>query len=295
MDVFIEKAKVKKVLRRKEYQEVFFKSRLLNGSKSLKIYDCKKDIASLLKKSFWGCRSVFEIHWLRLFPVKVCLDGVPLREFEEKDYPEELKIRLMPEEERDKMFLDRLSAFLQSYPKKDDFDVAVYSLPSLWLRAYACALLGKARKNGYLDDELQQRRYSLMLDLLKMLDEPDCWLPLPAEWPFCLSGLGGVSEEVRENVAKRMNIQLSDRMISIYFVCLISALRYAYRSDIFELKSYISQNYGMFSSKKIDKALLLGCNGILSLYRLSKCVPNFIIDAQLSLEEIKYYLSQQNW
>ena len=82
MDVFIEKAKVKKVLRRKEYQEVFFKSRLLNGSKSLKIYDCKKDIASLLKKSFWGCRSVFEIHWLRLFPVKVCLDGVPLREFE---------------------------------------------------------------------------------------------------------------------------------------------------------------------------------------------------------------------
>ena len=114
MDVFIEKAKVKKVLRRKEYQEVFFKSRLLNGSKSLKIYDCKKDIASLLKKSFWGCRSVFEIHWLRLFPVKVCLDGVPLREFEEKDYPEELKIRLMPEEERDKMFLDRLSAFLQS-------------------------------------------------------------------------------------------------------------------------------------------------------------------------------------
>ena len=178
MDVFIEKAKVKKVLRRKEYQEVFFKSRLLNGSKSLKIYDCEKDIASLLKKSFWGCRSVFEIHWLRLFPAKVCLDGVPLREFEEKDYPEELKIRLMPEEERDKMFLDRLSAFLQSYPKKDDFDVAVYSLPSLWLRAYACALLGKARKNGYLDDELQQRRYSLMLDLLKMLDEPDCWLPL---------------------------------------------------------------------------------------------------------------------
>ena len=109
------------------------------------------------------------------------------------------------------------------------------------------------------------------------------------------SGLGGVSEEVRENVAKRMNIQLSDRLISIYFVCLISALRYAYRSDIFELKSYISQNYGMFSSKKIDKALLLGCNGILSLYRPSKCVPNFIIDAQLSLEEIKYYLSQQNW
>ena len=50
MDVFIEKAKVKKVLRRKEYQEVFFKSRLLNGSKSLKIYDCEKDIASLLKK-----------------------------------------------------------------------------------------------------------------------------------------------------------------------------------------------------------------------------------------------------
>lgn len=148
MDVFIEKAKVKKVLRRKEYQEVFFKSRLLNGSKSLKIYDCEKDIASLLKKSFWGCRSVFEIHWLRLFPVKVCLDGVPLREFEEKDYPEELKIRLMPEEERGKMFLDRLSAFLQSYPKKDDFDVAVYSLPSLWLRAYACALLGKARKTG---------------------------------------------------------------------------------------------------------------------------------------------------
>lgn len=49
MDVFIEKAKVKKVLRRKEYQEVFFKSRLLNGSKSLKIYDCEKDIASLLK------------------------------------------------------------------------------------------------------------------------------------------------------------------------------------------------------------------------------------------------------
>ena len=249
----------------------------------------------MLKKSFWGCRSVFEIHWLRLFPVKVCLDGVPLREFEENDYPEELKIRLMPEEERDKMFLDRLSAFLQSYPKKDDFDIAVYSLPSLWLRAYACALLGKARKNGYLDDELQQRRYSLMLDLLKMLDEPDCWLPLPAEWPFCLSGLGGVSEEVRENVAKRMNIQLSDRLISIYFVCLISALRYAYRSDIFELESYIRQNYGMFSSKKIDKALLLGCNSVLSLYRPSKCVPNFIIDAQLSLEEIKYYLSQQNW
>lgn len=134
-----------------------------------------------------------------------------------------------------------------------------------------------------------------MLDLLKMLDEPDCWLPLPAEWPFCLSGLGGVSEEVRENVAKRMNIQLSDRLISIYFVCLISALCYAYRSDIFELESYIRQNYGMFSSKKIDKALLLGCNGILSLYRPSKCVPNFIIDAQLSLEEIKYYLSQQNW
>lgn len=153
----------------------------------------------------------------------------------------------------------------------------------------------KPEKNGYLDDELQQRRYSLMLDLLKMLDEPDCWLPLPAEWLFCLSGLGGVSEEVRENVAKRMNIQLSDRLISIYFVCLISALRYAYRSDIFELESYIRQNYGMFSSKKIDKALLLGCNSVLSLYRPSKCVPNFIIDAQLSLEEIKYYLSQQNW
>ena len=146
-----------------------------------------------------------------------------------------------------------------------------------------------------MDVDLPQRRYCLMRDLLKLLDEPDCWLSLPAEWPFCLSGLGGVSEEVRENVAKRMNIQLSDRLISIYFVCLISALRYAYRSDIFELESYISQNYGMFSSKKIDKALLLGCNSVLSLYRPFKCVPNFIIDAQLSLEEIKYYLSQQNW
>ena len=136
MDVFIEKAKVKKVLRRKEYQEVFFKSRLLNGSKSLKIYDCEKDIASLLKKSFWGCRSVFESQWLRLFPVKVCLDGVPLREFEENDYPEELKIRLMPEEERDKMFLDRLSAFLQSYPKK-----TILTLPFIRCLLCGCGLM----------------------------------------------------------------------------------------------------------------------------------------------------------
>lgn len=124
------------MLRRKEYQEVFFKSRLLNGSKSLKIYDCEKDIASLLKKSFWGCRSVFEIHWLRLFPVKVCLDGVPLREFEEKDYPEELKIRLMPEEERDKMFLDRLSAFCRVIRKK-----TILMLPFIRCLLCGCGLM----------------------------------------------------------------------------------------------------------------------------------------------------------
>lgn len=70
------------------------------------------------EKVFLGLPFGFEIHWLRLFPVKVCLDGVPLREFEEKDYPEELKIRLMPEEERDKMFWTDCRPFAELSEKR---------------------------------------------------------------------------------------------------------------------------------------------------------------------------------
>lgn len=295
MNVSVERLKIKKVLCQEKYQEVFFRKMRLDASESLRIYDCEADISSLLKKSFWGCRSVIEIHSLKNFPVKLYLDGRLLTELNEMDYPDELKIRLLPEEDRNKAFADKLSVFLQTYPPKDDFDVVIYSLPSIWLRAYACALLGKARKKGLLKDDLQKRRYALMLDLLKMLDK----LARPVEatlcWDDCLSGDRFVPEDKLEEVAQKMEVQGCDRLVLKYLVCLLSRLYHAYREDIINLDAYVLSHYGLFSSKKIDKYVLLRYNAPLSLCCLEKGVKNYIVTEPLSIEEIRYYLSLQNW
>ncbi len=58
------------------YQEVFISPKCANGSKSIRIYGCEQDIGSMLKKSFFGGRSVLDVHSLRSFPVKLYLDGV---------------------------------------------------------------------------------------------------------------------------------------------------------------------------------------------------------------------------
>ena len=74
----IEKVKVKKVIHHGDYQEIFFKHRIINFEKSIKIYNCDKDINAILKRSFWGCCSVAEIYYLFHCPVKLYVDGVLL-------------------------------------------------------------------------------------------------------------------------------------------------------------------------------------------------------------------------
>ena len=92
MQTIIKKFKVKKVVRSRNCQELFYWDEL-NNLTSITIIRIKKDISSMLKKSFLGrCKSEIEIHYLGDYPIKLILDGILTSELKEEDYPKGLKI-----------------------------------------------------------------------------------------------------------------------------------------------------------------------------------------------------------
>ena len=170
MKTIIRKVKVKKVEKHDDCQEVFYVEFLTSYLKSIKIYGFKKDIGSMLKKSFWGkCKSVMEIHSLCSFPIKVYLDGELLMNLEEENYPDELKQLISKEDEFNQNFCKRFEPFLLGYPKKDNLEAEVFALNSILFRAYAGAVLDKLTALGKISDDLCQRRCSFLFDLLKFL------------------------------------------------------------------------------------------------------------------------------
>lgn len=293
---FVEKLAVKKVVCEDDYQEVFFKKMSIVGN-SIRIYGCDKDISSMLKKSFWGCKSVIDLYLLKLFPVKMYLDGVLLKEIKEADYPVRLKEELFREKKVLQDFSCKFMDFLKNYPKKSNVEAAIYAITPIWLRAYVGTLIWKAKEGGYADDDLFQRRCSLMLDLLKEVQNVGYIYVTPSSWAgYLLSGrLSFFPENIVDDLVGRLklqNIPGNDETINLYCIYLFAALREASKEDEGQLFQLLVDLYGVFSGRRIDKGILMEYNGVLSLCQIDDDIPNYVIEEQPTLEEIKCYLAQ---
>ena len=303
MKTIIRKVKVKKVEKHDDCQEIFYVEFFTGSLKSIKIYDVKKDIGSMLKKSFWGkCKSVMEIHSLSYFPVKVYLDGELLMNLEEENYPDELKQLISKEDEFNQNFCKRFEPFLLGYPKKDNLEAEVFALNSILFRAYAGAVLDKLTALGKISDDLCQRRCSLLFDLLKFLDGNKEYFSVYSIWPPRLSGEGLIwlcyPENFPQMLAQKLGLEkLSgfDNQIRVYLAYWIGEANRRFRSDNRGLFSFLCEQTGIFSDRQVDRQLIIQYDKPLEICQTWDGVPNFLVDEPISVPELKCYLSKQNW
>lgn len=298
----IEKVKVKKVIHHGDYQEIFFKHRIINFEKSIKIYNCDKDINALLKSSFWGCCSVAEIHYLFYCPVKLYVDGVLLLDMKEQDYPDELKQKIAEHDSIVSAFTDKFLCFLQNYPKKESLAIEVRSLTNVWLRAYLGALFDKLKAQGMLNDDLYQRRCSLWLDLLKLDNSCYFYMSDRREIPlYFLKYMDEFSCYPKKGPKKIIellrwqSIEGFDEEIFLYLLRLRFELQERCRKDDEDLCTYLDG--GILKSRYAGKETILEYNQELCLYQPwdRKELPNFVLNDEVSFIEIKEYLDKQNW
>ena len=256
MRVIIEKSKVKKVVRQGNCQEVFLTTSVLGLQKSLKIYDCDKDIASMLKKSWGRCHSTLEIHSVcGVFPMKIFLDGVLLKVFFVKD---------------------------------------------VLLRGYSEALFCKLTALGKLQNDLYQRKFSLVLDLLGLLSTQnavDCVMA----WPkvlLCPHLFYCIPENCAEFIStalKLKNLEYNDEQIVIYLISMLSLLNKRYFNDCESLEECRDEHSQVFVQREIDRLLLIQYEGTFELCLPWESEPAFFIEEQVSMAEFRTYLAKQNW
>lgn len=298
-NIYIEKLKISDVVRDGDCQEVFFMKETFKGKKSIKIRGIKQDIGAMLKKSFLGGKSKMEIHYLHCIPVKIYLDGVLLCELGEDEYPKALKDSIRAEAEDNERFLKIFDNFLQNYPKKSNLQVAIFKLP-LWMRAYAGCLLWKSEQEGKLDNDLHQRKLSLLIDLLTEISVcrgififVERWSVRMAEEGLLFFNENSITQEAILHL-KLAEVAGYEKIINQYLSCLFLALGRAYSEDSYETKAYLSRNFSILSDRTIDRSLLMENCSQLRLYRPLQ-VENYLADVQITSEEVMYYLSMQNW
>lgn len=297
MRVIIEKSKVKKVVRQGNCQEVFLTTSVLGLQKSLKIYDCDKDIASMLKKSWGRCHSTLEIHSVcGVFPMKIFLDGVLLKVFFET-VPEFTQESL---ENAQDAFFRKLNLFLQNYPKKDNFERVIFSFKDVLLRGYSEALFCKLTALGKLQNDLYQRKFSLVLDLLGLLSTQnavDCVMA----WPkvlLCPHLFYCIPENCAEFIStalKLKNLEYNDEQIVIYLISMLSLLNKRYFNDCESLEECRDEHSQVFVQREIDRLLLIQYEGTFELCLPWESEPAFFIEEQVSMAEFRTYLAKQNW
>ena len=303
MKTIIRKVKVKKVEKHDDCQEVFYVEFLTSYLKSIKIYDFKKDIGSMLKKSFWGrCKSVLEIHSLCSFPIKVYLDGELLLNLDAENYPKKLKQLINEENEFNQNLRKQFEAFLPNYPKKDNLEAEVFALNSILFRAYAGAVLEKLTALGKISDDLCQRRCSLLFDLLKFLDGNKEYLSAPLLWPPMSNIEDFVwlcyPENFPQMLAQKLGLeklQGFDNQIRVYLAYWVGEANERFRSDDRGLFSFLCEQTGIFSDRQVDRQLIIQYDKPLEICQTWDGVPNFLVDEPISVPELKCYLAKQNW
>ena len=303
METIISKVKVRKVEKHDDCQEVFYEDFLTSYLVSIKIYGFKKDIAAMLKKSFWGrCKSVLEIHSLCSFPIKVYLDGELLLKLEEKDYPEELKQEIAQEAEFNQNLRKQFESFLPNYPKKDNLEAEVFALNSILFRAYAGTVLDKLTALGKISDDLCQRRCSLLFDLLKFLDGYEEYFSVPFWWPPLLEMVEYWEQYDPKNfpqiLAQKLGLEkLSgfDNQIRVYLAYWAGEANERFRSDDMGLFIFLCEQISIFSDRQVDRQLIIQYNKPLEICQSWDRVPNFLVDEPISTPELKCYLAKQNW
>lgn len=303
MKTIIRKVKVKKVEKHDDCQEIFYVEFLTSYLKSIKIYGFKKDIGLMLKKSFWGkCKSVLEIHSLCTFPIKVYLDGEVILNLDEENYPKRLKQLINEENEFNQNLRKQFEAFLPNYPKKDNLEAEVFALNSILHRAYAGAVLDKLTALGKISDDLCQRRCSLLFDLLKFLDGNKEYFSVYSIWPPRLNGEGLIwlcyPENFPQMLAQKLGLeklQGFDNQIRVYLAYWIGEANGRFRSDGSNLFSFLCEQTGLFSTRQVDRQLIIQYDKLLEICQPWDGVPNFLVDEPISTPELKCYLSKQNW
>lgn len=299
METIIHKTKVLRVEKKDDYQEVFLAQSGFLFRESVKIRGCDKDIASLIKKTFWGrSKSEIELHVMGNYVVKIYLDGVLLCEKTEENYPEGLKKILEKEKQQNQLFEEKFLQWLQSYPKKENVEAEIFAFNDVILRAYVGACLDKVKTLGKWNDDLYQRRCSLFVDLMHLVEQfrENAWVVI--SWPHvldCMDRALFFPNNFQEIIRKSLDLQNVDEQIVVYFACLIGTLSKRYRADYLELNDYWATNTSLFSDRKMDRALMIEFNKDLQLCQPWNAMPNFVLEEPLSLPEFKLYLSKQNW
>lgn len=298
MRVIIEKSQVKKVVRNGNCQEVFLTDSVLGLQKSLRIYDCDKDIGSMLKVSWGRCKSVLEIHSVcGVFPMKIFLDGVLLKVFFET-VPEFTQDAL---ENAQDAFFRKLRLFLQNYPKKSNLEEKIFSFQNVLLRGYSEALFCKLTALGKLQNDLYQRKFSLLLDLLKLVSNAQSAVDFVTAWPkvlLCPHLFYCIPENCAEFIStalKLKNLEYNDEQIVMYLICMLSELHKRYVNDCEAIEECRDEHSQVFVQREIDRLLLIQYEGTFELCLPWKIKPAFFIDEQVSMAEFRNYLSKQNW
>ena len=298
MRVIIEKSQVKKIVRNGNCQEVFLTDSVLGLQKSLRIYDCDKDIGSMLKV-FWGrCKSVLEIHSVcGVFPMKIFLDGALLKVFFET-VPEFTQDAL---ENAQDAFFRKLRLFLQNYPKKSNLEEKIFSFQNVLLRGYSEALFCKLTALGKLKNDLYQRKFSLLLDLLKLVSNAQSAVDFVTAWPkvlLCPHLFYCIPENCAEFIStalKLKNLEYNDEQIVMYLICMLSELHKRYVNDCESIEECRDEHSQVFVQREIDRLLLIQYEGTFELCLPWKIKPAFFIDEHVSMAEFRNYLSKQNW
>ena len=303
MGPIISKGRVKKVVQHDDCQEVFYADHF-GGTKSIKIHNCKRDIASMLQKSFWRCKSTIEIHFLYAFPIRIYLDNLLICELKEQDYPEKLKQKLASIRETNDRFKKQMENFLQHYPKKGNLEAEVFSVNSIVLRAYAGAIIDKLKSLGKLQDDLCQRRYALLLDIFKFLSDNKEFIIVHGLWPNILDEKRGFLSltctpenfpEILKQKLRLADIEGFDRQILNYLTRMVGEFYSRHNTDENNLSLYLADIYGLFTSRTVDRQLIIQFNRHLDICSPWDDIPDFITDESISETELKYYLSKQNW
>ena len=290
METIIRKAKVLRVERKGDYQEVFLGKDSFVFGDSVKIRGCDKDIASLIKKNFFGrSKSEIELHVMGAYIVKFFLDGVLLCEKTEENYPEGLKKILEKEKQQNQLLEEKFLQWLPSYPKKENVEAEIFAFNDVILRAYVGALFDKVKTLGKWDDDLYQRRCSLFADLMHFVEQFRYEAMSVLLWPTALC------ENFQKTIIQSFALPNVDEQLVTYLTFWVSDVARRYSDDKTMLNDYWATNTSLFSGRKLDRALMIEFDKDLRLCQPWRAMPNFVLKEPLSLPEFKLYLSKQNW
>lgn len=299
METIIFKAKVLRVKSKYDYQEVVLSKGGFLFQNSIEIKGCDKDIASLIKKTFWGrSKSEIELHVIGGYVVKIYLDGVLLCERTDENYPGGLKKILKNEKQHSLLFEEKFLQWLLSYPKKENVETEVFAFKDVVLRAYVGACLDKVKTLGKWDDDLYQRRCSLFVDLMHLIEIFGTKFWEVISWPNVLNYSETaffLPNHVKDKIIKSIALEKVDEQIVAYLFCWLGDFSQIFKYDQTCLDRYLRSRKSVFSYRRVDRLLLIDYNDDLKLCQPWDEMPNFVLKEPLSQPEFKFYLSKQNW